>query len=106
MTRDPAAAEKARKAEERANKEAGMVSLTPIKIDMKAAAGKSGFKKAAGFKKVEEKDAAVKSGVDSEGQAAGVTAHIEDEIYDPFRPTLCRAGCRCQVLLAEVRGKT
>lgn len=116
MQKDPNAAEKARRAERKADEKSGLITIKPMKIE--STAGRGGFKKG-GFKSAfgPAADAAVMNsestekpgfkeitsnlttdtvtvpgyptdaGDDSEDEAVGYT------LYDPRKPTGCDGTC-------------
>ena len=104
MQRDPHAVAKARKAEQRADEKAGLISFKPVKLEGTGTGGgfkKGGFKSAfkivgdgktnAGKSENEEK----RGGTEREEKEKRQDVELEmesetddeDEIYDPRRPT-------------------
>lgn len=115
MQRDPLAANKARKAERKADEKSGLITIKPVKLDMASSTGTGGGFKKGGFKnafgksalvsndgKREDGDAAeglkkIGSGDDQEGKVRRdlVEDDTDDEYeyYDPRRPTDCFEAC-------------
>ncbi|KAF2097933.1 hypothetical protein NA57DRAFT_57106 [Rhizodiscina lignyota] len=122
MQRDPNAAEKARRAERKADEKAGLLAIKPIKIatsgTSKAGAGftKAGFKSAftpvsdgveetgkpaAGFKRIDAGDEKVEEAAEK-AEAVASDEDTEDEwsdysyeAYDPSKPLDCGPECPC-----------
>ncbi|KAL2058135.1 hypothetical protein ABVK25_001753 [Lepraria finkii] len=105
MSRDPRAADKARKAERRADEKSGAITIKPLSLassDTKPSSGfkKGGFKNAFGSVDDEEKDEkrGLKAEVKIEGfnvreQEAESESDDDYDRYDPRRPTGCGEGC-------------
>ena len=105
MSRDPRAADKARKAERRADEKSGAISIKPLSLassDTKPSSGfkKGGFKNAFGSVDDEEKDE--KRGLNTEVKVEGFNVREQEaesesdddyDRYDPRRPTGCGEGC-------------
>lgn len=110
MQRDPLAANKARKAERKADEKSGLITIKPVKLDMASSTGTGGGFKKGGFKNAFGGSAVKKD----EGEAGGGFKKIgngddqdvkvrqdlveddtddEYEYYDPRRPTDCFEGC-------------
>jgi len=111
MQKDPHAAEKARRAERKADEKSGLITIKPLKIE--GAANKGGFKKGGfksafgpstdasvelsvktGFKKTgtAETDQNVSQKVDGDGDGSEDEA-VGYEYYDPRQPTGCAGTC-------------
>ena len=106
MSKDPRAADKARKAERRAEEKSGAITIKPLSLGSSDTKPSSGFKKG-GFKnafgnadddedKDEKKD--VKTEVKVEGfnvreQEVESESDDDPDKYDPRRPTGCGEGC-------------
>lgn len=113
MSRDPAAAQRARKAERKADEKggAGIIKIKPVKLggggeSAPAAAAAGGFKKG-GFKSAFGDGAKVKVEGQEDGERVDASARMdatkmwslesesesEDDRYDPARPTDCPTDC-------------
>ncbi|KAF2083215.1 hypothetical protein K490DRAFT_52231 [Saccharata proteae CBS 121410] len=104
ISKDPMAAEKARRAERKAEQNSGLISFKPVKLDSGSTAGagfkKGGFKSAKGFKKafavdeekVEEKKVEKKIRLVDDDEESE-TEEFGYQYYDPRKPTDCHPGC-------------
>jgi hypothetical protein len=110
MQKDPNAAEKARRAERKADEKSGLITIKPLKIEGAASKGsfkKGGFKSAfgppsdapvessekSGFRKVSsttEIDGGARLKVENDGSEDEAVGY---EYYDPRKPTGCSGTC-------------
>lgn len=116
LQKDPLAAERARKAEKKADEKGGLITIKPLGLGGAGKPGGStgsgaGFRKG-GFKSAFGKvsgsiDEDVKNAFDEDEVERDVAIKVEEkeaqevesgtdeeEFYDPRRPTDCHAGCR------------
>lgn len=116
MQKDPNAAEKARRAERKADEKSGLITIKPMKIEGVASKGgfkKGGFKSAfgpsvveavvnpessekTGFKKVfgaATTDAVVVPGYSNDNLDGSEDEAIGYTMYDPRKPTGCDGTC-------------
>jgi hypothetical protein len=108
MSRDPAASERARKAEQRQDEKSGLGGLISVKLgggdhSKKKTGGfkKGGFKSAFGVQKDEEEEQHERKVEEDRVEVSRVTGgEVDDEeedwgyqVYDPRKPTGCDGRC-------------
>jgi len=110
MQRDPLAANKARKAERKADEKSGLITIKPVKLDMASSTGtgggfkKGGFKNAFGSNEAKREEGNAVGGFKKVGSGDDQDVKVrrelveddtddEYEYYDPRRPTDCYEGC-------------
>ena len=106
MQRDPNAANKARKAERKADEKSGLITIKPMRLGGTAGSGggfkKGGFKNAFGGDekeevKIKKEEVRPDEYVKVLSEAADAESDTDSEdgegYYDPRRPTGCFEGC-------------